>query len=175
MFQLYFIGGVFGAGKSTLCQTLSILLPGTHLKASELIGYSPDHGDPTGKSVPEVLRNQERLVAALADRRANLTSVLLDGHFCLINDSYAIERVPVTFFQRIQPSALVLVEASANKVFYRIKRRDGRRLELPLITELLQAERDHSVCVSQALGVPIMNVTDSTLPSQIVTFLRSSY
>ena len=115
-----------------------------HLKASELIGYVPNHDDPTGKLVSGVLRNQERLVAAVADRRDILANVLLDGHFVCLTTADAIERVPVIVFKRIQPTAFVLVEASLDKVFYRIKRRDGRHLDLPLIKELLQAERDHS-------------------------------
>lgn len=66
MFRLYFVGGIFGAGKSILCQTLSRLLPGEHLKASELIRYATSPNDPTGKSTGQVLSNQERLIAAVA-------------------------------------------------------------------------------------------------------------
>jgi hypothetical protein len=80
MFCLYFVGGTFAAGKSTLCQTLSDLLPGEHLKASELIRYSPNPKDATGKATGTVLNNQDRLIDALASRRSAPATVLLDGH-----------------------------------------------------------------------------------------------
>ena len=54
MFCLYFVGGTFAAGNSTLCQTLSGLLPAEHLKASELIGYAPNPKDATGKATDQV-------------------------------------------------------------------------------------------------------------------------
>lgn len=174
MFRLYFVGGTFGTGKSTLCQTLGRLLPGEHLKASELIRYAPNPNDATGKATDEVLSNQERLIAALDIRRAARRTTLLDGHFCLLDDTYAIVRLPVNVFQRIQPSALVLVESNPGEVVDRIKRRDGREIDPALIQQLLQAEREHSQAISEALGVAIMIVNGSTAPEDIVAFLRTS-
>lgn len=173
MFRLYFVGGTFGAGKSTLCQTLSRLLPGEHLKASEVIRYAPNPNDATGKATGQVLSNQERLIAALAIRRAAPGTALLDGHFCLLDDTYTVVRLPVSVFQRIQPSALVLVESNPGEVVDRIKRRDGRAIDPGLIQQLLQAEREHSQAISEVLGVAIMIVNGLTAPEDIVAFLRA--
>jgi adenylate kinase len=172
--HLYFIGGIFGTGKSTLCQTLSRLLPATHLKASELIGYVPNPDDPTGKSVRRVLNNQERLIVALADRRTGLKDVLLDGHFCLFDQSSVIQRIPVKIFECIRPAAIVLVESSSEEVSVRIRLRDDRILDPSLIKDLLEAEREHSKYVSDVLGVPMINVDALTPTSEILAFLRSS-
>jgi adenylate kinase len=174
MYCLYFIGGTFGAGKSTLCQTLSRLLPGEHLKASELVRYTPDPKDPTGKATCQVFGNQERLIAALAQRRAAPATVLLDGHFCLLDEIHTIVRLPVYVFRRIQPSAFVLVESSLREVLDQIRRRDGREMDPVLIRRLIEAEREHSEIVSKALGVPIMNVNASTPIGDIMGFLRTS-
>jgi hypothetical protein len=122
MFCLYFVGGTFAAGKSTLCQSLSHLLPGEHLKASELIRYSPNPEDATGKATGAVLDNQDRLIAALATRRLTPAHVLLDGHFCLIDETYAVVPIPLSVFQRIQPSALVLVECGLSEIIFLISR-----------------------------------------------------
>ena len=86
MFCLYFVGGTFAAGKSTLCQTLSGLLPAEHLKASELIGYAPNPKDATAKATDQV--HQDSLIAALANRQAAPATVLLDGHYCLLDETY---------------------------------------------------------------------------------------
>jgi adenylate kinase len=174
MFRLYFVGGTFGVGKSTLCQTLSRLLPGEHLKASEVICYAPNVNEATGKATAHVLSNQERLVAALAIRRAASGTALVDGHFCLLDATYSVVRLPVNVFQRIQPAALLLVESNPSDAVDRIKRRDGREIDPALIRRLLQAEREHSQTISEALGVPIMIVNGTTATEDIVGFLRAS-
>jgi adenylate kinase len=174
MFHLYFIGGTFGAGKSTLCKTLGQLLPGEHLKASELINFIPNPDDTTGKSTDQVISNQERLIEALAIRRASDGTVLLDGHFCLIDDTYTIVRLPIDVFQRLNPSALVLVESNPDEIVNRIKLRDGRDINPDIINQLVQAEREHSQFISEVLRVPIMIVNSLTPIINILAFLQSS-
>jgi adenylate kinase len=173
MFCLYFIGGMFAAGKSTLCQALSGLLPAEHLKASELIGYAPNPKDATGKATDQVLSNQDSLIAALDHRRAAPATVLLDGHFCLLDTTYNVVRLSVNVFQRIQPSALVLVESTPSEIFYRIKQRGGKEMDPALIRTMLKAEREHGKDISDALGVPIMTADGSTAAGDILAFLRS--
>jgi adenylate kinase len=80
----------------------------------------------------------------------------------------------VNVFQRIQPSALVLVECGLSEILKRIRRRDEREMNPILIQRLLEAEREHSKFISRALGVPILNVNASTAAGEILTFLRSS-
>jgi hypothetical protein len=41
-----------------------------------------------------LLNNQESLIIALANRRTGLKDVLLDGHFCLFDQSSVIQRIP---------------------------------------------------------------------------------
>lgn len=172
MLTLYFIGGVYGAGKSTFCETLSPMLPAEHLKASDLVRFAPNAKDRTGKATSEVLKNQERLLAALAVRRRLPGVVLLDGHFCLLDEKHAIVRLPVDVFARMQPAALVLVEATLAEVTNRVSKRDGKHLDPGLIEKLADSEREHAFEVSHALGIPIMTVDASTDPDQILVFLR---
>ena len=173
-FCLHFVGGIFGAGKSTLCQTLAHLLPAEHLKASDLIGYTPDPRDATGKATGEVLSNQDRLIAALDVRRRAGGIVLLDGHFCLLDNTYSVVPLPVRVFERINPSAMVLVEATDTEVVDRRAQRDGKQMDAGLVQRLLQSEREHSHAIAQALGVPLMLVNSSTPVDTIVDHLRSA-
>jgi len=120
------------------------------------------------------LSNQERLIEALANRRVASATVLLDGHFCLLDETYSVVRLPVNVFRHIQPSALVLVEPSLGEVLNQIKQRDGREMDPVLIRRVLEAEREHSEVISKALGVPIMKVNGSSAPGDILAFLRAS-
>ena len=174
MFPLYFVGGAFGVGKSTLCEALSPLLPAEHLKASDLVQYTCNPTDATGKATGKILSNQERLVAELEIRRAALGHVLLDGHFCLLDDRYNVVQLPVAVFQRIEPSALVLVESDLVEVVDRIRRRAQQEIDPALVKHLLQAEREHAHTISEALRVPVMAVNASTDIQDIMTFLRAS-
>ena len=81
MFCLYFVGGTFAAGKSTLCQTLSGLLPAEHLKASELMGYAPNPKDATGKATDQVQSGfpklRRSLIAKPRLRPCSLTGIIV--------------------------------------------------------------------------------------------------
>lgn len=173
MFRLYFIGGTFGAGKSTLCQSLSESLPAEHHKASELIGHAPMPDDATGKATDQVFSNQERLIMAVSGLKVADEIILLDGHFCLLDEVHAIVRIPVDVFQRLQPSALVLIEAEPLQILNRIQRRDGRRIDIGLIQQLILSEREHGHAVSKKLGVPILIANASTPPREVDSFLRT--
>ncbi len=174
MFRLYFVGGIFGAGKSSLCQILSPILPAEHYKASDLVRHVPDPDDATGKATDEIYSNQERLLSALGVRRATPGTVLLDGHFCLLDHARTVVRVPRDIFERMQPNALVLVETDITQVLDRIRQRDARHLDPVLIWQLAQAEREHALAISKDIGIPIMTVDVSTNLEDIVAFLRAS-
>jgi adenylate kinase len=153
--SLFFVGGVPGAGKSTLCQQLAGLLNAQHLIASELIRYSPDPDDPTGRAVADVARNQARLIAALNEIRQPGTDLILDGHFCLLDRGGHIVPVPVQAFREIDPMALLVVEAPPLRVRTRLEDREGEPYDLDLIVRLARGERAHARRVASALNVPL--------------------
>jgi adenylate kinase len=150
------------------------MLSGEHLKASDLIRFTPDPNDTTGKAAGEVWGNQERLIAAIDARRTASGTVLLDGHFCLLDHAHVVVRLPIEVFERIQPIALLLVESDVAEAVDRIKQRDGRRREITLLQDLAHAEREHALAISEALDVPIMSANAMTNPENIAAFLRTS-
>jgi len=153
--NLFFVGGVHGVGKSTLCQQLAGLLNAQHLIASELIRYSPDPDDPTGRAVADIAQNQERLLAALNEIRQPGTDLILDGHFSLLDREGKIVPVPVETFVEIDPVALLVVEAPPPRIRSRLEGREGRPYDLDLIVRLATDERAHARRVGSALKVPV--------------------
>ncbi len=153
--SVFFVGGIHGSGKSTLCRQLSVPLQADHLIASELIEFTPDPHDLTRKGVVNVAQNQDRLLRALSQRKHVRPNVLLDGHFSVFDRTGRIVRIPVSVFREINPAALLLVEAEPSKVRARLGRRDRRTYDLDLLTRLTSEERFHARDVSRELGIPL--------------------
>lgn len=170
---LFFVGGCFGAGKSTLCRELARLWPGEHLKASELIAFEADPSDLIRKVTDEALSNQERLVKAIEPLRSGGRTLLLDGHYCLLDSSHAIVPIPLHVFERLNPVATLLVETAPQAIVERLARRDGAKLNLELAADLAVAERTHAYVVAQAMEVPLLCVRNNDPPERIVESMRS--
>jgi adenylate kinase len=159
--NVFFVGGVHGAGKSTLCQQLSGPLEARHVTASELIRYVPEPDDPTRRAVADVKGNQGRLIAALEALRQNDIDLILDGHFCVLDQDGRIVPIPLETFKEIDPVALLLVEARPVEIRARLAKRGAKPYEVDLITELLTEERYHAQRTSSTLNIPL-KIWDAT-------------
>ncbi|MGD0991748.1 MAG: ATP-binding protein [Gemmatimonadales bacterium] len=155
--SIVFVGGTHGSGKSTLCARLSSSLGVRHITASALISFLPDSTDPTQKAVADIDANQDRIIRALDKlRQTSNTLIILDGHFCLLSTDGRIVPVAVATFARVDPIALILVEAEAHLVSRRLKQRTKQPLDVSVIERLGAAERAQAETVSSALGKPLL-------------------
>jgi adenylate kinase len=172
--SLYFVGGIHGVGKSTLCDKLSVPLDAIHLKASELIHYKPSPADPTRKAVLDVEANQRQLVEALKSFPRSGANILLDGHFCLADTNGSIARVPLETFRALRPTALLVVEAEPAMILERLLRRSGSAFSLDLIVGLTTAERTYAEQVSNELAVPLKIWESGTPIDTLIEFFLVS-
>ena len=164
-----FVGGVHGAGKSHFCVALSDKLNGVHLVASELIRFSPEASDTTGKLVKNMAGNQMRLVTALRQRESIGKPIFLDGHYCLLMSDGTIGQVPIATFAAISPSVMILVDASAAVIHERLSKRDGKSIDIAVIDRLLHAERMHFMSIGNELNIPYFVTTPSTSQNDVTT------
>jgi len=155
---LIFVGGVHGAGKSTLCRRWSHRLNCDHLTASDLIKSRPTAGIPDQKAVTNVPLNQQRLIEAVRARAPYRRAILLDGHYCLRSSYGSIEAISIRVFQELSPAALVLVAGEAEVIHERLQERDHWSPGIPVIIEMLSAERSHADNVSVELGLPLFTI-----------------
>jgi len=165
MNPIIFIAGVHGAGKTTVARLLAELLSASHVTAGGLIRETANPGDTvtvgTGnKAVPDVDGNQLLLLRGLDLHRARIgsTTILLDGHFALLDPSGAVIEVPFAIFEAIRPIAVVLVEVGDDVVHKRLVTRDGAAPSATTISLLAESERSAAVAVSARLGIPIWTV-----------------
>lgn len=171
---VHFIGGIHGAGKSTLCERLRRAIDADYARASELLRFEPTEGDSTGKAVTDVEGNQARLVAALHAREMITARLLLDGHFCLLNSAHEAAVVPLDTFAAISPVSLTLIETDLDEVRRRLEVRDGRRIEPGLVQRLADCEKHRARQVASTLAVPLQTITRDTNDGEVLSFLMSA-
>ena len=120
--RIVFVGGIHGAGKTTVSRLLTGLLSASHITAGGLIREtaSAAHTVTIGvgnKAVPDVDANQALLFAALLYRaRIGSGPILLYGHFSLLDPGGTVIGIPLAVYEAIAPVAVLLVEAAAETV-----------------------------------------------------------
>jgi adenylate kinase len=171
--RIVFIGGIHGAGKTTLSRLLAGLLSASHVTAGGLIREtaSAAHTVTVGasdKEVPDVDANQALLLRGLDLYRARIGvgSILLDGHFSLLDPSGAVVGIPMAVYEAIAPVAVLLVEADPQTVHDRLMRRDGAAAPLETVSVLASRERECAEAVCAALRIPMRTLAGDSMAEQ---------
>ncbi|MBE9059908.1 ATP-binding protein [cf. Phormidesmis sp. LEGE 11477] len=148
-----FVGGVHGVGKTYFCKNIICRFDAAHVTASELIGRHVKHQ--IDKTVSNVEKNQLILAEELARYQTSCRTILLDGHFCLLNSTSNIQDVPLETFKAISLCAIVLLIDNPEAIAERLSSRDSRTHSIELISELQSREITRAELVSQSLKIPI--------------------
>ena len=155
-----FMGGVHGVGKTYFCKNIICRFDVVHVTASELIGRHVKHQ--IDKTVSNIEKNQSILAEELARYQTSCRTILLDGHFCLLNAISSIQDVPLETFKAISPCATVLLIDNPEAIVERLSHRDSRTHSIELISELQSREITRAELISQSLKIPIsiINATE---------------
>lgn len=163
MQPIVFVGGIHGAGKTELAKLLAKLLGASHVTAGGLIRENASASDivtvgPGNKAVPDVDANQALLLSSLALYRARVAgSILLDGHFSLLDASGSVSEVPSAVFDTISPVAVLLVESDTTVVHARLLGRDGAAPPIGTLGLLARRERACAQAVCDRLSIPLIS------------------
>jgi adenylate kinase len=180
MNSIIFVGGIHGAGKTTVSRLVATAILASHVTAGALIRETaaPDHQVGVGfgdKAVPDVDANQALLLRGLDLYRARIGSgaILLDGHFVLLNPNGSITRIPADTYKVIAPRALLLVETDLPLVRERLIKRDGDAPPMDKISLLAESERSSAELVSAQLRVPMWIVRGDGDPAAAAAIAAS--
>lgn len=155
--RLVFVGGIHGAGKTTIGRKVATLLSAAHASAGSLIAEAGRIPVATvsadSKAVADVDGNQTLLLQGLASLRARVTGpIVLDGHLCLMEATGAIAEIAVEVFRSIEPAAMLLVVSDPVIVHTRLSERGGDVPSIEVVRELSAREAAHAAAVASALG-----------------------
>lgn len=152
---IFFVAGIHGVGKSTLCQKISDKHSIPHYSASDLIKRVRSNTYTEDKIVKNVDQNQDLLMAAISEYVPE-QSIVLDGHFCLFNQDKEVERIPTQTFMNLSPSAVILMHDNVSNVIARIENRDSNKYSIAAFEQLQTEEINYGTTIAKQLGIPFL-------------------
>ena len=138
---MIFVSGVHGVGKSYFCKLVKDSVGIETYSASALISAKKRSGFSKEKLIPDIDENQQFLLWAVDELRTLCQNFILDGHFCLLNASGEVQRVPYDTFAMLKPDAIVLLTENPEIIASRRKRRDGIEVAIESIKYFQREER----------------------------------
>lgn len=153
--NIFFIGGIHGVGKSTICQHICHELEMEYLSASELLKWKDITVDSKSKKVKDVNETQNRLIKGLENTIQKNKFYLLDGHYCLLNNNNGISKIPVETFKKINPISFNLVLGNINEIKQRLDARDNKSYDYNILKNFQDEELAYSEYLSKIFNIPL--------------------
>ena len=154
-YDVVFVAGVHGVGKSTLCGSLGETLGLMHLSAGDVIKSEIKAAQVASKRVKDVTGNQNALLNGLI--RVDCTNTLiLDGHFTLLDKDCCITNIEKSVFERINLIGVIVVEDKPEKIRERLMLRDSTDVDVSFIEEHQLCEIANGKNVCEELNIPML-------------------
>ncbi|OBU10765.1 ATP-binding protein [Morganella psychrotolerans] len=173
--MIVMIAGVYGVGKSTICNKLSNDLKIKFFSASELI--KSEKGFITWdkyKKTDQISSNQDFLVNAI--NRMSGIDFLLDGHFCLLDKEGNIKKIEFDVIDKLNIGAVLLLKESTDVICNRLMDRDKISWDESLIIQMQEIEEKQAFKFTTEYNLPFKSfyVSDYEVIKKIHTKLIQS-
>lgn len=164
-----FVAGVYGVGKTYVCDKVANQLSIPHFSASRVI----KHGK-VRKSVDDVGINQQRLVSGLSVINKKYSSVLLDGHFAILKNNSTVALIDTSIFRGLSLNKIIVLTQEPNVIYERLRGRNGELFDVEFIKQLQEKEVHQAKQVAFDLDVPLLIIKsdDESIP-KIISFIDS--
>lgn len=169
--NIFFIGGIHGVGKSTICQQVCREMNIEYLSASELLKWGKINDDVKNKNVEDITFTQNRLIMGLSNTIQSGKYYLLDGHFCLLNKGNEVENISLDTFKQINPITLALILGNITEIKTQLEKRDNKSYDCDLLEHLQNSELSYAKYLSRTLSIPL-NLCKNDDYLNILTSLR---
>ena len=152
---MIFVGGIHGSGKTHFCEEVNKLIKIPSYSASSMIAERKKIIFPSNKLISGIDDNQAYLISAIEELRLSSNRFLLDGHFCLLDNSGQVTRINKNTFINIAPEGILVITESPNVISERIIARDGVRKDISEITVFQNEEIDYAQELAAEMNIPI--------------------
>ena len=173
-YNITFIGGIHGVGKTTFCNKLIDEIGYIHYSASTLIRKYKEMSE-KDKSVAEIGKNQDVLLKAVQENFDGKSKYILDGHFCLLNKNNIVERISKNTFTALDLNGIIVLKENVVKIVERLKQRDDKEYDKELIEEFQVEELMYSKEIAQEMKIPYLLIDNGNNISEAVNFVKSLY
>ena len=132
MAKIIFVSGIHGVGKTTLCEQLKRHFSLGVYSSSQLIKKKSGFIGSDKKVIPDIARRNQLLLLD-AIREIPDDTILLDGHFCLIDMDENIMSIDEDIFEQMDFISVINVRCSSELINVRLRHRDGYGYTLELL------------------------------------------
>lgn len=157
--NIYFIGGIHGVGKGTICKEIAYKTGLIHITASQVLKWE-EISDNDNKLVKNINSSQDRLIKGLKNLIKKDKIYLLDGHYCLLNSDGIPSRIDEDTFDQINPKAITIVIDDAEEIAKRLESRDGKIYSIKILSDLQQMEIEYAKYLSDKYSIPYIEIKD---------------
>ncbi len=147
-----FVAGIYGVGKSTLCNELSSELNIPAYSAGDLISSVNGEIYGANKYVEDKLKNQDVLASTVQKLLTIHPKIILAGHFCIFDRNNEVDYLPNSVYSDLSIECILLLEANLEKVVKNLSLRDGKKYNRNHLYSLANAEKAASKEVAKILG-----------------------
>lgn len=153
---LIFVAGVYGVGKSTLCEKISQTLNIPFFSAGDLISHVNGETYGENKTVKDKNQNQNILVDAVNQICFEFPSILLAGHFCIFDKNTKVDILPEDTFSKLNIKKIILLEAPEEVIVNNLLKRDDKIYSVKQVVALKTTEHIQAVKISSELKIPLI-------------------
>ena len=171
-----FVGGVHGVGKTSFCDSIYKQYKVASYSASAIIAKKADkikQRFSSDKRVEGISSNQDLLLIAVEELGLGDAWYMLDGHFCLIDKSGKVSRIPESTFLKLDVKGIIVLVDSVDAIVQRLMIRDGVTHDAAFIDEFQDKEVRYSKEIAAQLGVPHLSYTNDGPLDTIEGFFRN--
>ena len=104
-----FVAGIYGVGKSTLCDSLAEVLDIPSYSAGDLISQVNGEIYGANKALQNKYSNQDILALAVDEKLKYSSTILLAGHFCIFDKHNHVDRLPCDIFQKLHIQQILVL------------------------------------------------------------------
>ncbi len=154
--MIIFIAGVHAVGKSFLCKHYELTHEIMHKSASEIIKEYKKETWGVNKKATDLDDNQRVLIEAVNSINDSGGSLLLDGHFVLINSLNEFVRLSPEIFFEMGVNGIILIENSEDVIRKRFNAR-GASIEFDM-EKFIFEERNAAEKVSEMYKIKLIKL-----------------
>lgn len=169
---MIFVSGIHGVGKTYFCNMMKKRLNIESYSASQLIAFRRNERFSENKLVSDIDDNQDLLVAAIDELRKAGKEFILDGHFCLLNESGEITRIPLNTYMLLKPDVIILLTEKPEIIADRRLQRDNVCQGISEIAVFQEEEECYAKEIAERLEVTLVISRGKNDIDKIVDFIK---